>query len=68
MRKNGKLEPFGDVAVDEVSGDERRLQIRETGAKDLSKSPKITLSRAGKMTLFIGGDSHRAEAVCTAES
>jgi len=68
VRAAGKVQEFGDVAGDEVNGEERRFSIRQPGATDDSKSVKITLSRMGKLTLLLDGNRHRAEATCTAES
>ena len=68
VRTTEKLQEFGEIAGDEVSGEERRFSIRQPGVTDDSKALKLTLSRSGKLTLLLDSNRHRAEATCTAES
>ena len=66
VRSGDKVQPFGTIVGDQVTGEERRFSIQ--AGTDTSKAIAITLSRSGKLTLLLDGNRHRAEATCTPES
>jgi hypothetical protein len=66
VRSGDKVQPFGTIVGDQVTGEERRFSIQ--AGTDVSKAIAITLSRSGKLTLLLDGNRHRAEATCTPAS
>jgi len=64
VRKGGETKAFGDVVDDKVGGEVRSFSVKAGGSESLA----ITLTKAGKLTLLLDGDKHRAEATCAAES
>lgn len=66
VRKAGQAKEFGDVVDDKVSGEMRTFSVKSGGGS--AEMLAITLTKAGKLTLLLDGEKHRAEATCAAES
>jgi hypothetical protein len=67
MRRGGEAKPFADIADEEQAGDERRFVLTEAG-KAGGERLKAALSKAGRLTLVIGTDGSKGEAVCAIAS
>jgi hypothetical protein len=66
VRRAGEAKPFAEIVEEQVSGEERRFTLAQPG--NSGERLRATLSKSGKLSLAIGGDGNRAEAVCIVES
>ncbi len=67
VRAGGKVNPFAEIAEDQVSGEERQFALAPGEGKN-GERLRAKLSKAGKLSLAIGADGSRAEATCAVES
>jgi hypothetical protein len=64
-RIGGDLRPEGDLTDDETTGGTRRFAM--IVPRDGSKV-RMTLTKAGKLTIAVGAEGDKAEAICAPES
>jgi hypothetical protein len=68
IRRGGELRPLGEVVEEQVSGDDRRFVVSESGRPGQGKRLSMTLAKSGKLMLRLGTNGEGAEATCSAES
>ncbi len=67
VRRADGMKPFADIVEDQVSGEQRRFSLVESGSGG-GERLAAALSRAGKLTLVLDKAGSKAEATCTVES
>ncbi len=68
VRKGGEVKDFGEVVEETVSGDVRSFGMTEAGKGGQGEKVGMRLTKAGKLTLLMGGNGNKAEATCAVES